>query len=156
MDALDETFKTACEDGTIPGVVLAAANRSGSLQYVKAFGYQSLQEGDKKPCTEETMLTLFSATKLITTIAALQLVEKGILTLDEDVTAHLPALAELQVLVEMKDGKEPVLEKREGPITLRSVRLKKKTVSKPPRALPAVPSAHIHETPGNSSPTRPA
>ena len=30
MPSMEERFETACEDGTIPGAVLLASNRSGS------------------------------------------------------------------------------------------------------------------------------
>lgn len=73
-------------------------------------------------------LFLASATKLITSIAAMQLVERGQVTLDEDITSRIPALASQQVLNGFSsasdsspDKQEPVLEPRKNPITLRQL-----------------------------------
>lgn len=116
MEAFSKTVETACAEGIIPGGVVAAANTDGSLNYVKAFGKKSLVDGT--PCETNTIMALFSATKLITTIAALQLVEQGAIGLDDDVSAILPELGALEVLHDMKDG-EAVLKKRGEPMTLR-------------------------------------
>ncbi|KAM0271612.1 hypothetical protein ACHAQH_009039 [Verticillium albo-atrum] len=67
-------------------------------------------------------LWLASATKLITTIGILQLVERGLITLDEDVSSHVPVLASQQVITGFSspDRKaQPFLEPRRNPITLR-------------------------------------
>jgi CubicO group peptidase (beta-lactamase class C family) len=58
-------------------------------------------------------------TKLPTSIAALQLVEKGIVGLDEDVTDLLPSLKQQRVLQNFKEDGSPVLQNRTNPITLR-------------------------------------
>ena len=118
MDFLETTFKAACVDGKIPGAVVAAADRSGSFTYSKAFGVRALDEGKQLPCETDTLMALFSSTKLVTTIAALQLVERGRISLDGDTAALLPELAELPVLTRMEDGKG-VLVKRRNLITLR-------------------------------------
>lgn len=119
MDALESSVQTACETGKIPGAVLVAADRKGTFQYAKAFGYRSL-EGDKPPCELDTVFRLFSATKLFTTIAVLQLVEQGKISLDDDTASVLPELAALPILTGMKDGKGELKERR-NPITLRCV-----------------------------------
>lgn len=117
MDALSAKIDAACANGTIPGVVLAATNISGTLNYARAFGQRSL-EGGGKPYELSTLMSLFSGTKLVTTIAALQLVESGKIGLDDDVSKVLPELGGIPVLVEIRDGKS-VLEKRKTPLTLR-------------------------------------
>lgn len=116
MDAFSQIVEKASADGVIPGGVVAATNIDGSLNYVKAFGKKNLVDGT--PCEADTIMALFSATKLITTIAALQLVEKGAIGLDDEVSGILPELGVLEVLHEMKDG-EAVLKKRTEPMTLR-------------------------------------
>lgn len=64
-------------------------------------------------------MTLASGSKLITSIAALQVVEKGLVGVDDDLGAILPELGALKVLREV-DG-EVVLEERTERITLRYV-----------------------------------
>lgn len=59
-------------------------------------------------------------TKLLTAVCVLQLVERNRITLDEDITAHIPALAQQQILTgfDANDG-SPLFELRREPITLR-------------------------------------
>lgn len=68
---------------------------------------------------------LASCTKFPTTIAAMQCVEKGLFTLDEDVGRIMPELKGMDVITGFetgKDGKEKaVLVKNTKPITLRFV-----------------------------------
>ena len=116
MEGFSKILEAACTEGKIPGAVVAAANASGSLNYAGAFGKRSLEDG--KACELDTIMALFSVTKLVTTIAALQLVERGKVGLDNDVSEVLPELASLPVLNEMKDG-QAVLKKRVQTITLR-------------------------------------
>jgi CubicO group peptidase (beta-lactamase class C family) len=60
---------------------------------------------------------LASQTKLLTAIAALKVVEQGLIGLDDDVCPHLPELAQAPIITAFKDS--PVFEKRKNPITLR-------------------------------------
>jgi CubicO group peptidase (beta-lactamase class C family) len=60
-----------------------------------------------------------SCTKLITTIAALQTVEKGLIGLDDSVFKVLPELAELQIISSPDDGKTLSYTKPKKVITLR-------------------------------------
>lgn len=119
---MESSFQEACDDGTIPGAVLAASNTDGTLGYIKAFGFRSLEEDPKPTCQPDTIMALFSATKLFTTIAALQLVELGETSLDDDTASVLPELSNLPILTGMQDGKAE-LRKRQNPITLRYLTL---------------------------------
>lgn len=56
----------------------------------------------------------------MTTIAALQVVELGLLSLDGDISSILPELNEVQILVDMKET-GPVLRPRMRPITLKNL-----------------------------------
>ncbi|KAI5864316.1 beta-lactamase/transpeptidase-like protein [Durotheca rogersii] len=58
-------------------------------------------------------------TKLHTSVAALQLVEKGLVTVDEDVSRLLPSFAEKEILTGFGDDGAPSTRKRKNPITLR-------------------------------------
>ena len=53
----------------------------------------------------DSILAIASCTKLITSIAALQLVEAGIITLDDPVSKYLPRLKDLKIL-DSFDGQE--------------------------------------------------
>lgn len=64
----------------------------------------------------------------MTTVAALQCVERGLLSLDGDITNVLPELKDIDILLEMADdwsrGKKPILKKSKGKITLRFVTMR--------------------------------
>lgn len=63
---------------------------------------------------------LASVTKLLTTVAALQCVEKGLFELDEPISRILPAWTHPDILTGFDDGTgEPVLRKATKPVTLR-------------------------------------
>jgi CubicO group peptidase (beta-lactamase class C family) len=57
-------------------------------------------------------------TKLLTTIAALQVVEQGLFKLDGDTSDILPDLAEQKILKGFNESDEPILDDRKTPITL--------------------------------------
>lgn len=70
---------------------------------------------------KDTVFAMASMTKLITTIAALQLVERGLVGLDQDVAPQLPVLAGQPILTGFSDDGVPLLKSREKPITLRQL-----------------------------------
>ena len=66
-----------------------ANDQYGSLNYFKAFGNYS-PDPDSKPLSAESTFCLASATKLVTCVAAMQCVERGLINLDDDITTVLP------------------------------------------------------------------
>jgi CubicO group peptidase (beta-lactamase class C family) len=72
-----------------------------------------LWEG-KEPITDNHIFRIYSMTKAITSVAAMQLVEKGKITLDEPLDNLMPEMAEIPILT--KEGK---LVKATKSITLR-------------------------------------
>jgi CubicO group peptidase (beta-lactamase class C family) len=60
-----------------------------------------------------------SMTKIITSTAVMQLVEKGLITLDQDVRELVPELGKMQVLKGFDSNHQPILESPNRPITLR-------------------------------------
>ncbi|KAJ5174149.1 uncharacterized protein N7482_000026 [Penicillium canariense] len=116
MDSLEKTFEDACSNGVIPGAVLAASSKDGCFTYCKAFGFSSLE--DHTPLDKSAVFALASCTKLITTIAALQQIEQGKISLEDDVACVVPELARLEIVSETPDG-DLKFTKRTQPITLR-------------------------------------
>jgi CubicO group peptidase (beta-lactamase class C family) len=65
-----------------------------------------------------------SCTKLMTSIAALQCVERGQIGLDDDVSRVLTELRDIQIITGFKEGtEEPILKTAENKITLRQEHL---------------------------------
>ncbi|RFU25797.1 hypothetical protein B7463_g10540, partial [Scytalidium lignicola] len=109
-------------DRLIPGCVVVAANRDG-IVYSNSFGTQSVDPGSPlvdTPLSLDTTMWIASCTKLVTAIAVMQCVEKGLLNLDDDISTVLNEWKEPQILVGFDDATgEPILEKAKERITLK-------------------------------------
>ena len=103
--AIDRVLQGAVESGAVPNVAAIAANRDGVI-YEGAAGPRAVGESD--PVGVDTVFRIMSMTKMVCTVAALQQVEKGSLTLDAPVADYCPEFARLQVL-EGFDGDTPKL-----------------------------------------------
>lgn len=62
---------------------------------------------------------LASLTKLMTTIAALQCVERGQIALDDEVASILPELKDVDIITGFSDSGELICEKAKTAITLK-------------------------------------
>jgi CubicO group peptidase (beta-lactamase class C family) len=90
----------------------------GNFIYKKAAGYNGVTK-DAKPLEFDQTFFIASCTKLITAIAALQTVERGLITLDEPIDKYLPELAS-QPIIE-QEGSEIKLREASKSITLRQL-----------------------------------
>ena len=113
---IDELLRDAAATGRVPGVVAMAATDSDII-YEGIFG--SRQLGATPPMTRDTVFRVASMVKPITTVAALQLVEQGKLSLDAPVPGIEPALASPQVLEGFDARGVPLLRSPKSPILLR-------------------------------------
>lgn len=116
MTSLEERLASGVKAGKIPHTVVAATNRDGSFTYNHAVGKHDYP--NDQPMKEDAMFLLASMTKLLTSIAALQLVEAGLVKLDDDVSRILPEVGEQKILKGF-DGDTPILEDRKNSLTLR-------------------------------------
>jgi CubicO group peptidase (beta-lactamase class C family) len=133
-------FETLIQDAVavqeIPGCALVATDRdgttpalsvlhlitysAGSFKYSKAFGTTSMKEGNAKPFDLNTIMWVASCTKLMTSVCAMQLVEQGLVSLDEPIYKHIPELEALTIVKGFEDGTgKPIEEKHTTPMTLR-------------------------------------
>jgi CubicO group peptidase (beta-lactamase class C family) len=108
---------TKKENG-IPGLVFTAVNRNGERLINYASGLRGI--GSVESMTTDSTFWIASCTKLVTSIAAMQLVEAKKLSLDDaDIVETIaPELKKIQVLESAPDGSVHLVEKR-GRITLR-------------------------------------
>lgn len=81
-------------------------------------GYANLEE--KTPIADGAIFNLYSMTKIMTCVAALQLVERGHMLLSDPVSDYLPEFAEMNVKKIMPNG-EIRLEKATRAITVRDL-----------------------------------
>jgi len=114
--SIDDTLREGLRRRGIPSVVAMVANTHGTL-YAGAFGRR---DGESEtPVALDTIYSIASMTKAITSAAAMQLVEQGKITLDEPVARVLPQLRSMQVLSGFDAAGKPVLRPAKNQITLR-------------------------------------
>lgn len=81
------------EPGKLPGVQVLVA-RGGQVVH---FGQAGLLRADGAPMREDALMRIASMTKPVTSVAFMQLVEQGLVALDEPIGRVLPELANLGV-----------------------------------------------------------
>jgi len=84
------------DDGKLPGYLVMVARR-GKVAYLNHYGLSDVER--QKPVNEETIFRIYSMTKPITSVALLQLYEKGLFQLDNPVSRFIPAFKDLMVYV---------------------------------------------------------
>jgi CubicO group peptidase (beta-lactamase class C family) len=113
---LDRIFTDAVTSKAMPGIVAMAAT-DGGIAYEGAFGTREL--GKDAPMAPDTVVWIASMTKAITATAAMQLVERGKLALEQPAAGVVPELARVAVLEGFDAGGQPRLRAPRRPITLR-------------------------------------
>jgi CubicO group peptidase (beta-lactamase class C family) len=100
----------------VPGVVATATDIKGTT-YEGGFGKRVL--GEAADMTPDTVVWIASMTKAVTGAAAMQLVEKGKLSLDGPAKEVIPALGTVEVLEGFDAAGKPRMRKCRRDITLR-------------------------------------
>jgi methyl acetate hydrolase len=91
---IDQELRAAIERHDVPGVVAMAATKNRIL-YQGAFGMADVATARRM--STDVIFRLMSMTKVVTSVAAMQLVERGRLGLDDPVEKYLPSFARLWV-----------------------------------------------------------
>jgi methyl acetate hydrolase len=115
---IDAVLKARVAAGDVPGVVAMAATEN-SVIYQGAFGVRRL--GATARMSTDTVFRIASMVKLLTSVAALQLVERGKLRLDEPAARIDPTLESPMVLDGFDAQGAPQLRAARKPITLRNL-----------------------------------
>lgn len=113
---LDTILAEGVASGQAPGVVALVADRDG-LRYEGAAGERQLGSG--VAMTPDTVLWIASMTKALTSVAAVQCVERGLLDLDAPAARVVPAIGELGVLTGFDAEGRPTTRPPRRPVTLR-------------------------------------
>lgn len=93
--AVDAALQAAIDGEHLAGVSYAVFRRQDVLAR-KCLGWADREA--KEPVREDHLFRAFSNTKLVTSLAALQLLEQGRFRLDDPVGQYIPALKDLRVL----------------------------------------------------------
>ncbi|MFE1797549.1 serine hydrolase domain-containing protein [Streptomyces sp. NPDC059517] len=115
LDRLDRFFARRVNDGLLPGY-LVSVSRHGRVAHLTSYGLRDREAG--LPVTADTVWRLYSMTKPVASVAALMLHEEGLLGLDDPVSRHLPAFADLRVY-ESGEGDGLRTRPADGPLLVR-------------------------------------
>jgi methyl acetate hydrolase len=118
VEKIDRALQARVSAREIPGVVAMAANEQ-SVVYEGAFGFRDIAAASRM--STDTIFRVASMVKLLTSVAALQLVERGKLELDEPAGNIDPTLASALVLTGFDAKGVPQLRPAQKPITLRNL-----------------------------------
>jgi methyl acetate hydrolase len=113
--AIDTVLRKAIEAGRIPGVVAMAADDRGVF-YEGAFGRREVARAE--PMTLDSVFRIASMTKAVTGVAAMQLVEKRRIGLEQPI---MPAVNDVKVLEGFNADGSPRLRDPRVPVTLRKL-----------------------------------
>jgi methyl acetate hydrolase len=114
--AIEEALRASLRTRKIPAAAAMVATAEKTL-YSGAFGKRDTGSG--LDVTPDSIFAIASMTKAITSTAAMQLVERRKIALDEPVAKHLPRLDKLQVLDGFGEDGTPILRAAKTPVTLR-------------------------------------
>jgi CubicO group peptidase (beta-lactamase class C family) len=95
---IGEAFRKEANDGSFRGAVVMVA-RKGKLVYQDAVGMQNASA----KMTPDAIFRIYSMTKPLVSVAAMMLVEDGVIELTDPVSKFLPGFDKLQVSVALKD-----------------------------------------------------
>jgi len=108
LSAIDDFINGEIASGNIPGAIVLIQHH-GQPVFFKCFGKRDVEKGT--PMTADAIFPIHSVTKTITSVAAMMLVDRGKIALDDPVSKYIPSFAGMKVGVERKDGTgKPVLD----------------------------------------------
>jgi CubicO group peptidase (beta-lactamase class C family) len=108
LTAIDNFLEGQVAAGKIPGACVLV-HQHGKTLYSNCFGTRDPDTG--APLTRDSIFPIHSVTKTITTVAAMMLIDRGKIALDDPVSKYIPSFAGMKVGVERPDESgKPVLD----------------------------------------------
>ncbi|MGA0917220.1 MAG: serine hydrolase domain-containing protein [Ilumatobacteraceae bacterium] len=111
---IDEHFRAYVDDGRLSGWLVAVA-RHGRVAYLSTCG--SADASGNRAFVDDTVVRLYSMTKPVTSVAAMMLVERGMLGLKDPVSRYLPEFGESMVFAGGTE-EDPVLIPQDRPMLI--------------------------------------
>jgi CubicO group peptidase (beta-lactamase class C family) len=99
LERIGEFFRNEIANGKIPGAIVLI-QQHGKPVYFEKFGLRDVTT--KLPMTDDTIFTVYSMSKPVTSVAAMMLIDQGKLKLTDPVANYIPSFATAKVGVEMK------------------------------------------------------
>lgn len=94
LEVLHATMRRYVDDGKQSGIITLLA-RDGKIVDFQTYGYRDLEK--KLPMERDTIVRVYSMSKIITCAATLVLMEDGKINLDDPVSRYLPELKGMRV-----------------------------------------------------------
>lgn len=91
--AIQAALEKAVAEHEVAGAVTLVVDDKGPIELNTA-GFANIES--KTPMTKDTMFWIASMSKPVTAVAVMTLVDEGKLSLDDDISKHLPAMKELR------------------------------------------------------------
>ena len=100
LEQINTVMQRHIEAGDIQGAVTAVA-RHGKLVHFKAHGLMDVE--NERPMQEDSIFIMMSSSKPVLGVAAMMMIEEGLIRPEDPVSMYLPEFADLQVAV-LKDS----------------------------------------------------
>ncbi len=94
LELITKAFSKEIDDKQLPGVAIMVA-RKGKVVYANALGVRD--PGSSDPMRTDTIVRIYSMTKPMVSVAAMLLMEDGVLQLTDPVSKWLPAFRDVKV-----------------------------------------------------------
>lgn len=102
LAGIEAVLEPYVSSGTVSGLVTLVAHK-GKVVHLGAMGQRDIDAG--APMTPDTIMRIYSMTKPITTVAVMQLIERGKVKLDDPLEKFIPEFSDPKVYVsETEDG----------------------------------------------------
>ncbi len=118
LSDFENYLKTEIDAGQIAGAEVLIYYNQEKVWH-KALGYNSIQT--KAPLEKNSIYFIQSMTKPIMSVAIMQLIEKGLLSLDDLAQDYLPELAKLRVIKDVATGIDGPTVAAKQPISIRQL-----------------------------------
>jgi methyl acetate hydrolase len=118
--AIDQLLQSAVESGAVPNIVAVIGDRDG-VRYAGSAGSRIAGDPGSGTVGPDTTYRIASMTKPVTTVAALQQMERGLLDIEAPVGHYLPDFDDLLVLVGFSFDGSPQLRAPNGRATVRNL-----------------------------------
>ncbi|MER5185235.1 serine hydrolase domain-containing protein [Streptomyces sp. NPDC002896] len=115
LERLDRHLARLVDEGRLPGFLVMLA-RHGKVAHLTTYGCRNREAA--LPVERDTLWRMYSMTKPVTSVAALMLLEEGLIGLDDPLARYLPAFADPQVY-DSGEGTDVKTRLAEGPIRIR-------------------------------------
>ena len=116
LTRIDTMLNGYINSGKLSGATVLVSRRN-QIAYLKSFGYKNIQ--DSIPMENDCIYGIASMTKLVTSVAALILYERGYFRLNDKLSDYLPEFKNMKVYVDKENGNET--RDAENPILIRDL-----------------------------------